>query len=167
MERNELKVVKIAPARVLRHPVCLLAFGFGSGLSPIAPGTTGTLAAVPLYLLLSSLNVPIYLILTLLLFLAGIWICGRCEEILGIEDHSGIVWDEIVGFLIAMTGAPASPLALIFGFILFRLFDIIKPWPIGILDRRVHGGLGIMLDDALAGLYAWVGLSLPIGYGVI
>lgn len=167
MEKDRVKTVRIPPAHVLGDPICMLAFGFGSGLSPIAPGTAGTLAAVPLYWLTSSLSLPTYLVLTLVLLLAGIWICGRCEQILGVGDHSGIVWDEMVGFLIAMAGAPVSPLTLILGFILFRLFDVMKPWPIGILDRRIQGGLGIMLDDVLAGAYAWMALALLMDFGLI
>ena len=167
MLKTRTKTVRIRAGRIFADPVCFVAFGFGSGLAPIAPGTFGTLAAVPLYLLASSLEKPIYLGLTLLLFLVGVWICGRCEQALGIEDHSGIVWDEIVGFFIAMTGVPVSLAAVASGFALFRLFDVFKPWPIGFLDRRIHGGLGIMLDDAFAGAYAWLGLCLLRGYGVI
>ncbi len=146
---------KIPADRVLKDPVCFLAFGFGSGLAPKAPGTFGTLAAVPLYLLASSLPLPAYLVLTLLMFLAGVWLCGRCEQALGVQDHSGIVWDEFVGLFIALAAAPPAPGAIIAGFLLFRLFDVIKPWPIAWFDRRVHGGFGVMLDDVLAGLYAW------------
>ncbi len=154
MASNKRKTI---PSRqVLRDPVCLLAFGFGSGLAPKAPGTAGTLAAIPLVLLASQLPLAGYWMLTLLMFLAGIWICGQCERILEVEDHSGIVWDEFVGLFIAMAGAPVSLPAAISGFLLFRLFDVWKPWPIGWLDRRIHGGLGIMLDDAVAGVYAWL-----------
>lgn len=160
------KTVRIPPGRILKNPICLLAFGFGSGLAPFAPGTFGTLAAVPLYLLASGLETPAYLGLTLLMFLAGIWLCGRCEQILEVEDHSGIVWDEFVGFFITMTAAPVSLPNLACGFALFRLFDVLKPWPIGFLDRRIHGGLGIMLDDVLAGVYAWVGLFLALHFGL-
>jgi phosphatidylglycerophosphatase A len=142
-----------------------LAFGFGSGLAPKAPGTCGTLAAVPLYLLLANLPLPAYLAITLLMFLIGVWLCGRCEQILGIQDHSGIVWDEFVGLFITLAGAPSSPVAVIAGFSLFRLFDILKPWPISWLDRRVHGGLGIMLDDAVAGVCAWLALFALLNVG--
>ncbi len=146
---------KIPAGRVLKDPVCFLAFGFGSGLAPKAPGTFGTLAAVPLYLLASSLPLPAYLGLILLMFLTGVWLCGRCEKILGVQDHSGIVWDEFVGLFITLAAAPVTPGTVIAGFLLFRLFDVLKPWPIAWFDRRVHGGFGVMLDDALAGLYAW------------
>lgn len=153
--------------QVLGNPVCFLAFGFGSGLAPKAPGTFGTLAAVPLFLLASSLPLPAYLALTVLMFLAGVWLCGRCERILGIQDHSGIVWDEFVGLFITLVAAPISLGTVTAGFLLFRLFDVLKPWPISWLDRRVHGGLGIMLDDALAGLFAWACLFGLLRFGVV
>jgi len=143
------------PARlILRNPICLLAFGFGSGLVPKAPGTFGTLAAIPFYWLAAPLPVPAYLLLVLGLFVAGVWICGRCEQIIGVEDHSGIVFDEFVGLFITFIAAPATPAVVVAGFCLFRLFDVLKPWPIAWFDRRVHGGLGIMLDDVLAGIFA-------------
>lgn len=147
------------PARVVfTDPWCFLGFGFGSGLAKTAPGTFGTLAALPLYALMAQLSVPVYVMSVLCLFLTGILICQRSEERVQVSDHSGIVWDEIVGFLITMTAVPYSWPATLAGFALFRLFDILKPWPISQLDRRIHGGLGIMLDDALAGALA--GLSL-------
>ena len=153
----------IPAARVLRDPVCFLAFGFGSGLAPKAPGTFGTLAAIPLYLLAAQTPLPVYLAVTALMFIGGVWLCGRCEQILGVQDHSGIVWDEFVGLFITLAAAPVDPLTLGMGFLLFRLFDIAKPWPIGWLDKRIHGGLGVMLDDALAGVYAWLCLRLALG----
>ncbi|MEW8099039.1 MAG: phosphatidylglycerophosphatase A [Candidatus Thiodiazotropha endolucinida] len=137
----------------MSKPVHLLAFGFGSGLMPKAPGTYGTLVGVPLYLLLQPLSLSLYILIVLLAFLAGLWICQRTSEDLGVHDHSGIVWDEIVGYLVGMTFAPSGWLWIVIGFLLFRLFDILKPWPIIWIDHRVEGGLGIMLDDLLAGLY--------------
>ena len=137
-----------------RDPVHWLAFGFGSGLAPKAPGTAGTLAAIPLYLLLQPLPLLVYVAVLILAALAGIYFCGKTARDLGVHDHPGIVWDEFVGFWIAMIAAPASWGWLVCGFLLFRLFDIWKPWPIRWADRRVHGGLGIMLDDVLAGLFA-------------
>jgi phosphatidylglycerophosphatase A len=148
----------------LKNPVHLLAFGFGLGLAPMAPGTFGTLAAVPLYLLLAPLPLPAYLGVVAAVSLAGIWICGRTSQDLGVHDHPGIVWDEIAGFLLTMTAAPPGWPWLLAGFVLFRLFDILKPWPIGWLDQRVKGGLGIMLDDLLAGLFAWLLLQLLAVY---
>ncbi|MEW8153528.1 MAG: phosphatidylglycerophosphatase A [Candidatus Thiodiazotropha endolucinida] len=137
----------------MSKPVHLLAFGFGSGLLPKAPGTYGTLVGVPLYLLLQPLSLSLYILIVLLAFLAGLWICQRTSEDLGVHDHSGIVWDEIVGYLVGMTFVPSGWLWIVIGFLLFRLFDILKPWPIIWIDHRVEGGLGIMLDDLLAGLY--------------
>lgn len=142
------------------NPVHLLAFGLGSGAAPRAPGTFGTLAAVPLFLLLQPLAPLPYLLLVGLLFLLGIWLCDRTSRDLGVHDHGGIVWDEWVGFLITMWMAPPGWYWLLAGFCLFRFFDILKPWPIGLLDRQVSGGLGIMLDDVLAGIYGFVLIQL-------
>jgi phosphatidylglycerophosphatase A len=154
----------IPAEHILGDFYCFLAFGFGSGLAPFAPGTFGTLAAVPIYALLVNVGAPLYLAVTAGLFLAGIRICQRCEERLGVKDHSGIVWDEIVGYLIAMSAVPFSWKAVALGFVLFRIFDVLKPWPISRLDRTVHGGLGIMLDDAVAGAFAALCLSLLTHY---
>lgn len=149
-----------APASVFRNPVHFLAFGLGSGVAPVAPGTFGTLAAVPLYLLFALLPLPLYLLVLLLSFAVGIWLCERTSRDLGVHDHGGIVWDEFVGFWLTMVAAPPGWQWLIVGFVLFRLFDILKPFPIGWLDRRITGGLGIMLDDAVAGTFAWLLLQL-------
>jgi len=143
----------------LTHPVHLLALGFGSGLSPKAPGTAGTLAAVPLYWLVADWPWQAYGLLLLAAALAGIWLCDRTARDLGVHDHPAIVWDEFVGFGITMLLAPAGWLWIGLGFVLFRLFDVLKPWPIGWCDRHVHGGLGIMLDDILAGILAWLSLQ--------
>ncbi|MFV8819239.1 phosphatidylglycerophosphatase A [Haliea sp. E17] len=137
-------------------PVQFLAFGFGSGLSPKAPGTAGTVAALPLYWLLAKLGLPGYTVAVLVALLAGVWICQRASDELGVHDHGGIVWDEFVGLWIALWGLPVAWPWVLAGFVLFRLFDIVKPWPIGYLDRRVHGGLGIMLDDVVAGVFAGI-----------
>lgn len=145
-----------APPSVWRNPIHFLAFGFGSGAAPYAPGTFGTLAAVPIYLLLLPLNPWAYLVVVLAITLVGIWLCHVTSRDLGVHDHAGIVWDEIAGYLITMIAAPPGWPWIIAGFILFRIFDIIKPWPIGWVDRRVHGGLGIMMDDVLAAVFAWL-----------
>ncbi len=142
---------KVAASKVLKDPLLLLAFGFGAGLAPRAPGTAGTLAAVPLYLWFSQYAPAIYLALTLAVAVAGIWICGRASVRLGVHDHPGIVWDEFAGYLVTMIPAPASWEWVIAGFALFRVFDIWKPWPITLADRKLKGGVGIMLDDLLAG----------------
>ena len=142
------------PARLLRNPLHLLSLGFGAGLAPKAPGTWGTLMAVPPYLLLAQLPLAWYLLTVLLAFVAGVFLCGYTSNALGVHDHSGIVWDEFVGFWITMIAVPASWPWILAGFVLFRLFDIIKPWPIRQADAKMKGGFGIMFDDVLAALYA-------------
>ncbi|HHH48951.1 MAG TPA: phosphatidylglycerophosphatase A [Gammaproteobacteria bacterium] len=155
-----------APSSVWRNPVHFLAFGLGSGAAPVAPGTFGTLAAIPLYLLLAPLPLWGYLLAVAAVSLAGIWLCGRTSRDLGVHDHPGIVWDEFAGYLVTMIAAPAGWLWIAAGFVLFRLFDILKPWPIRWIDRRVHGGLGIMLDDLLAGVLAALVLqAVAWGFG--
>jgi phosphatidylglycerophosphatase A len=129
---------------------------------PFAPGTFGTLVAVPLYWLLMPLSLPYYLALVMLLLLAGIWLCHVTARDIGVHDHGGIVWDEIVGYLLTMAAAPEGWLWMGLGFILFRFFDIVKPWPINLADRHVSGGFGIMLDDVIAALYAWLALQLLV-----
>ena len=145
---------------VLTNPVHFLAFGLGSGLAPKAPGTFGTLAAVPFYLIFQYLPLWNYLLVLLVSIVLGIWLCDRTSKDLGVHDHPGIVWDEFVGYWITMMAAPAGWLWVVVGFVLFRIFDIIKPWPIGWLDKRVHGGLGIMLDDIVAGIFALAGVQV-------
>ncbi len=152
--------------QVLSSPVHFLAFGFGSGLAPFAPGTFGTVAAIPLYLLMQGLSLPIYLLITAVVCVVGIWICGRSSELLGVHDHSGIVWDEFAGYFVTMIAAPPGWLWIIIGFALFRLFDIWKPWPISVLDKQVHGGLGIMVDDILAGVFSLVILQIIVRFSV-
>lgn len=147
-------------AALLRNPVHLLAFGFGSGLAPKAPGTFGTLAALPFYLLLAQLSLAGYALALVLAFGLGIWICDKTAQDLGVHDHGGIVWDEFVGLWITLFVAPAGWWWIVTGFLLFRLFDILKPFPISWFDKNVKGGLGIMLDDALAGSFAWLCLQL-------
>ncbi|HWS02668.1 MAG TPA: phosphatidylglycerophosphatase A [Gammaproteobacteria bacterium] len=139
---------------LLRDPGHLLSLGFGSGLAPRAPGTFGTLVAVPVYLLCAQLPLVTYLSVVVAAFVLGVYLCGRTARALGVHDHPGIVWDEVVGYLLTMAWAPSGWLWVVLGFICFRLFDILKPWPIRVLDRSVHGGLGIMIDDALAGVLA-------------
>ena len=146
----------------LKNPVHLLAFGLGTGLSPVAPGTAGSVLGVLLYLPLSGLSLAVYLGITALLFAAGVWLCARTSKDLGVHDHGGIVWDEVVGFLITMIALPREWPWIVCGFLLFRFFDIVKPWPIRWLDRHVGGGLGIMLDDLVAGLFALILLQLAL-----
>lgn len=145
--------------RMLANPAHFLALGFGSGLSPVAPGTFGTLAAVPLYWLVSTVPLQAYVVLLIALSLLGFWLCDYTAEALGVHDHPAIVWDEIVGYLISMAAAPPGWMWMLAGFVLFRIFDILKPWPIRWADRHVSGGLGIMLDDLLAGALTWLVLQ--------
>ena len=139
---------------IWRHPVYFLAFGFGSGAVPKAPGTAGTLVAVGIYLLLPPLSALVYGLMLLLTFVLGVYLCGKTAADLGVHDHGGIVWDEFVGYWITMFMAPAGWLWVLLGFGLFRLLDIVKPWPISWVDKELKGGLGIMLDDVLAGIMA-------------
>jgi len=156
----------VAVATVFGNPIHFLAFGFGSGLAPVAPGTFGTLVGIPFFLFMVSLPLWGYLLLTLAFFLFGVWICDRSSKLLGVHDHGGIVWDEIVGYLVTMIAAPQGWEWIVIGFILFRIFDIFKPWPIAYLDRHVSGGFGIMIDDILAGVYAMFILQL-LNYYVV
>ena len=141
------------PVGFLKHPVHFLALGFGSGMVPKLPGTAGTLAGVLIYFFLSTLPVTYYAGVLLLFFLAGIWICDKTAMDLGVHDHPAIVWDEIVGYLVTMIYVPGGWLWMIAGFVLFRLFDIWKPWPINRVDKSISGGFGIMLDDVIAGIF--------------
>lgn len=145
---------------LIKRPVCFLGLGFGSGLAPKAPGTFGTLAAIPIYLLMQDLSIAVYVILTVIGFIVGIGICQQSADWLGKEDPSAVVWDEIIGFLVTMVAAPQGWLWIMLGFVLFRFFDILKPWPISVADRELHGGFGIMLDDIIAGIFAAVLLQL-------
>lgn len=132
----------------------LLAFGFGSGLSRIMPGTMGTLVAVAPYLLLVHLPWWAYAVVVVVSFLVGNYLCDYASKQLKVHDHPGIVWDEFVGFWITMFWVPLTWYWVVTGFVLFRFFDMLKPWPISFVDKHVHGGFGIMVDDVLAGLAA-------------
>lgn len=144
---------KIA-AQLLYNPVHCLSLGFGAGLAPIAPGTCGTLVAIPFYLVLAHLSLPYYLLIVVAGFAAGVYLCQSTSDALGVHDHPGIVWDEIIGFWITMIAVPLAWQWILAGFVLFRFFDIVKPWPVKIADAKIRGGFGIMIDDLLAGLYA-------------
>ena len=147
MEKTELR------RKVLRDPVNLLAFGLGSGLSPVAPGTAGSLVGLALAWVTMELPMAVRILVTIALILSGVWICGESARRIAVHDHPGIVWDEIAGIYLALLVAPPSIWAWALAFGLFRLFDIWKPWPIRDLDHRLKGGLGIMLDDLVAALY--------------
>ena len=135
-----------------KHPICLLAFGFGSGLAPKAPGTFGTLPALVIAALFYLCGLPgiLLALLCIPMFVLGIKICDQTSEQLGVADYGGIVWDEIVAMLLILSLIPVVWYWWLLAFALFRLFDAIKPWPISYFDRTVHGGFGIMLDDAIA-----------------
>ncbi len=146
---------KPIPARLLLDPRHCLSFGFGSGLLRWAPGTMGTIASIPPWILLSRLELLPYLAVLVTGFIVGIYLCDFSSRALGVHDHGGIVWDEFVGFWITMISVPAVNWQWILaGFVLFRFFDIVKPWPVKLADKRIGGGFGIMIDDVLAGIYA-------------
>jgi phosphatidylglycerophosphatase A len=142
----------------------LLALGFGSGLSPKAPGTAGTLVALPLYYAMHTLAWPWYTAMLVLLFAMGVWLCNYTARKLGVHDHPAIVFDEIVGYLVTMIAVPFDIRLMIIGFVLFRLFDALKPWPISWCDKNLHGGFGIMFDDVLAALISAGLLYLCAGW---
>ncbi|HYD32971.1 MAG TPA: phosphatidylglycerophosphatase A [Methylophilaceae bacterium] len=144
---------------MLRQPSHLLAFGFGSGLVPYAPGTAATLIAMPLFLLLMQTPELVHYTTLAVLFVLGIPICAKTNVTLGVSDHSSIVWDEIVAFMLVLEFTPASPLWWLAAFLLFRLFDIWKPFPIHYYDMRIHGGFGVMFDDLLAAVYSILSLK--------
>jgi phosphatidylglycerophosphatase A len=151
---------KVTFVELLKRPACFLAYGFGSGLAPKAPGTFGTLAAIPIYLLMQDLALWLYLTITLTAFVAGIWICQQAVNWIKQDDPSAVVWDEIVGYMVTMIAAPNGWQWVLIGFVLFRFFDILKPWPISWFDKNLHGGLGIMVDDVVAGVFALITLTM-------
>lgn len=138
----------------------MLACGFGVGLFPGAPGTAGTLAALPLYWILGDRVTGVdYLLLVALLFAAGIWACGATDRALGSADHGVMVWDELVAFLLVLFFTPAGLAWLLSAFLLFRLFDVVKPWPIPYFERTLPGGFGVMFDDFVAAFYTLLCLA--------
>ncbi|MEM6512253.1 MAG: phosphatidylglycerophosphatase A [Pseudomonadota bacterium] len=150
---------RVSAKTVFSDPVHILAFGFGTGLSPFAPGTVGTLVALPIAWLTLDLGLASQIAVAALLILSGIWICGESAKRIGVHDHGGIVWDEVAGMYVTLLLAPPTILGWALAFLAFRLFDIVKPWPIRDLDHRMKGGLGIMLDDIAAALYAMILLA--------
>ncbi|RAN79944.1 phosphatidylglycerophosphatase A [Bacillus sp. SRB_336] len=156
---------------LLATPAGWLACGFGSGLTPVAQGTFGSLAALLPWLLLRELSLPLYVGVLLLGFAVGVWACNVAGRALGVDDHRSLVWDEFIGQWIALIPLLFSGMLpargfhwwmLAAGFALFRLFDVWKPWPIRWLDRRVKGGFGVMIDDVIAGIFAAVVLALGL-----
>ncbi|MCL1078843.1 phosphatidylglycerophosphatase A [Parashewanella spongiae] len=146
----------------LKNPIHFLALGFGSGLAAKAPGTFGTLAALPVFLLLSFLPVSSYILVTIIVSVVGIYICDKAARDMGVHDHGAIVWDEVAGLLTTLIAVPMQWQWILVGFALFRFFDIIKPWPIKWLDAKVSGGFGIMIDDIVAGIFSLVCLQVVL-----
>ncbi len=149
-------------SEVWRNPIHFVAFGFGSGTIRFFPGSWGTLAAIPFYLLMVNLSIYLYLAIVVVAIFFGFWICHVTAHDIGVHDHSGIVWDEFVGFFITMIAAPKGWVWILLGFLLFRLFDIWKPWVIRWFDRHVQGGIGIMIDDILAGICSLIVMQIII-----
>jgi phosphatidylglycerophosphatase A len=143
----------------ISKPSHFLGFGFGSGLIPLMPGTMGSLAAIPLILIMSYLPLMVYIVITVIAAVLGILICQKVSDDLGVHDHGSIVWDEIVGMMIVFIAVPITWHSILLGFILFRVFDILKPWPISFFDKNVHGGWGIMVDDIIAGVFSLICLN--------
>jgi len=148
-------------------PAGFFAFGFGAGLSPWAPGTMGTLVAVPIALVLAPLPLLSQLFVVAVFFLTGVYFCGQVSRRLGVDDHGGIVWDEITGFLLCAIAAPVTFTGYVAVFVLFRAFDILKPWPISLADKKLKGGFGIMFDDILAAVYTAAVMLLLLRLGLI
>ena len=146
---------------VVSHPAHFIAFGFGAGLAPVAPGTWGTLLALPLYWLIEPrLDAQEFLLLLAGLFGVGIWACEVTGRALGASDHGGMVWDETVAFLLVLFFAPATLPWQAAAFLLFRLFDILKPPPIRYYDQSLKGGFGVMLDDLIAASFTLLVLAI-------
>lgn len=147
--------------QLLATPAGWLACGFGSGLAPVAQGTFGSLAAILPWLLLRTLPMQLYMFAVVVAFGIGVLACGIAGRAVGVDDHRSIVWDEFVGLWIALIPVLMGPWwMVVLGFGLFRLFDVWKPWPIRLLDRRLKGGMGVMVDDVVAGVFAAVVLAL-------
>jgi phosphatidylglycerophosphatase A len=146
----------------LQNPLHLLAVGFGSGASPYAPGMAGTLVAIPIYWLMQLTPMPVYTLLLAIMIFVGFWLCDVADKAIGVHDHPSIVWDEIVGYLLTMWAVPATWMWMLLGFLLFRLFDIWKPAPIGWINTHVGGGVGMVVDDLMAAVYAGIVLHVII-----
>jgi len=151
----------------MSYLIKILATGFGVGYSPVAPGTAGTLVAIPIYYFLSDIPSPLYEITLMGFFFLSVWISENAEAFFGKKDDPRIVIDEVMGFLITMLWLPKTILFIILGFFLFRFFDILKPFPIRQWERKLKGGIGVVLDDVMAGIYAniilhLISLALPL-----
>lgn len=154
--KSRKKTIPPLPEKIWQDPFYFLAFGLGSGTAPIAPGTFGTLMAIPFYLLLQHLPLIAYLFFVLIFIIVSIWICDRVSREMQVHDHPGICLDEFAGFFVTMISAPIGWYWIVVGFFLFRLFDIWKPWPIRYFDKKIQGGLGIVLDDVMAGVFSMI-----------
>ena len=152
--------------KILLNPIHCLATGLGSGLSPVAPGTTGSIAAVIVYMaLIAHLPIGVQIIVVLISSVIGVYLCGKTAKDWGAHDHGSIVWDEWAGVWITLLGLPWDSWGILLGFVYFRLFDIWKPWPISWCDQNLQGGWGIMVDDLLAGVIALVATYSTL-YGI-
>lgn len=156
--KEKIKIPKI----LLLNPLHFLSFGFGSGFFPKMPGTIGTMIGVSIYICIPPLSWLPYLLVLIFSFLVGVFLCDYTSKVLGVHDHSAIVLDEIVGYLFTMFMVPNTWFFVLAGFVLFRLFDILKPWPISFIDSRVKGGLGIMLDDVIAAMFSFIIIHIVI-----
>ncbi len=145
-----------SPKYLLRHPAGWIASGFGSGFSPRAPGTAGSAAALLPWLWLRTLPLPFYTAAIVIAFVIGVWASAWVVRRSGVQDPQVVVWDEFVGVWIALFVVPIGWVCMLGGFALFRLFDIWKPWPVSWADEKIGGGLGVMLDDVIAGVYALI-----------
>lgn len=148
------------PESVWRNPLHFIAFGFGSGAIPVAPGTFGTFLAIPFYLLIRPTPIYVYCGIVLIITLVSIWICDKVSKEIGVDDHQGMNLDEFVGFFVTMIAAPHGCWWILLGVVLFRFFDIVKPFPIRQIDEKVHGGFGMILDDVCAGVYSCIIIQL-------
>ncbi|MEZ2586730.1 phosphatidylglycerophosphatase A [Kluyvera intermedia] len=151
----------------LGNPWHLLATGFGSGLSPIMPGTMGSLASIPFWYLLTFLPLQVYSLVVMFGICIGVYICRRTARDMGTHDHGSIVWDEFIGMWITLMAIPViSWQWVLAGFVVFRIFDMWKPWPIRWFDRNIHGGMGIMVDDIIAGVIS-AGILYVVGHHIL
>lgn len=155
-----MKSSPIPQGFLLAHPLHFIALGFGTGLSRLAPGTVGTIVGFPLFMLLSPLDVALQWVIIALLFAFGCHVCDVAGRALGVPDHGGIVWDEIVAYCMVLMTVPHHWVWWLAAFAAFRFFDIVKPWPIGWLDKRFKNGFGVMVDDLMAAIYAVLVLAL-------
>lgn len=155
-----MKSSPIPSGFLLSNPLHFIALGFGTGLSPVAPGTVGTVVGFPLFLLLGVFDVAVQWGVVAVLFVFGCHVCDVAGRALGVADHGGIVWDEIVAYCMVLMTVPQHWVWWLAAFAAFRFFDIVKPWPIGWLDRRFKNGFGVMVDDLMAAIYAVLVLAV-------